>query len=111
MQILDKPIKKSDLLNCEIIVNGPMVKAVVDIDKDIVAIDANMHADLEQFLLSNGSKQDNLWGINLWPEDEDELVEFDSIINIRPRQNNHSRGVENPEIQTKIIETVQKWIQ
>ena len=110
MRIIDKPIKKNDLLNSDAVFAGPMVKAVVDINQNIVAIDAEMHADLEQFLLSNGSTQDDLWGINLWPEDENSLVEFDSIINIRPRQNNSSRGVEDPEIRAKVIETVQKWI-
>ena len=111
MEILEKPIKKADLLNSKVVFDGPMVKAVVDVDKGIMAIDAEMHADIEQFLLSNGSAQDNLWGINLWPEDEDELVEFDSMINIRPRQNNPTRSVEDPATRAKIIETVQKWIQ
>ena len=45
-----------------------MVKAVVDVDGEIIAIDAELHADLEGFLLQQGSKQANLWGINLYPE-------------------------------------------
>ena len=111
MIILDSPISKQDLLNSSVIFDGPMVKAVVDIEKGIIGIDADMHADIEQFLLSKGSNQDVLWGINLYPEDPSEdFIEFDSMINIRPRQNNRSRDVEDPETRTKITEVVNKWI-
>ncbi|MDY4789531.1 MAG: DUF5674 family protein [Bacteroidales bacterium] len=62
-----------------------------------------LHADIESYLLERGSKQDNLWGINIYPEIEgDDFLEFDSLINIRPRQNNRSRGVEDETIQEKI---------
>ena len=111
MNILDTPIKKSDLLKSEIVFDGPMIKAVVDINKTIVGIDANMHADIEQLLLQNGSAQEDLWGINLYPEDEeDDFIEFDSMINIRPRQGNRSRDVEDESTRAKIKETVSKWI-
>ncbi len=33
---------------------------------------------------------------------DDDFVEFDSMINIRPRQHNASRSVENIDIQNKI---------
>lgn len=61
--------------------------------------------------LMEGSKQENLWGINLYPEDtEEDFLEFDSMINIRPIQNNRSRGVENAEIREKIKAIVEKWV-
>ena len=111
MQIISKEILKQDLLKSEIVFDGPMIKAVVDIKNELLGIDANMHADIEQMLLQNGSKQDDLWGINLYPEDlEEDFVEFDSMINIRPRQGNRSRDVENPETRAKIKEIVAKWI-
>ena len=111
MKILDSKITKQDLLSSEIVFDGPMIKAVVDITKELVGIDANMHADIEQLLLSNGSEQSDLWGINLYPEDSDEdFIEFDSMINIRPRQNNRSRSVEDVATQNKIREVVAKWI-
>ena len=67
-----------------------------------------MHADEEELLLESGSKQADLWGINLYPErfGTDEFVEFDSMINIRPRQQNMSRGVENEIIRLQILELV-----
>lgn len=112
MKILDNSIKKNDLLkNSEVVFDGCMVKGVVDVDKGFLAIDAQLHADLEQLFLENGSLQDSLWGINLYPEDEGEdFIEFDSMINIRPRQNNRTRGVEDPETRQKITEVVQRWI-
>ena len=83
---------------------GELVKAVVDIQNKIIVVDAELHADEEQFLLEQGSNQDDLWGINLYPEDfgSDDFIEFDSMINIRPRQNNRSRSVEDPVIQDLI---------
>lgn len=111
MKIIDEVIKKSDLLNCEVVFDGPMIKGVVDIEKELLGVDANMYADIEQMFLTGGSKQENLWGINLYPEDtEEDFLEFDSMINIRPIQNNRSRGVENAEIREKIKAIVEKWV-
>lgn len=90
---------------------GNMIKAVVDTDRELLAVDAELHADLEALLLQDGSKQKNLWGINLYPELQgDEFIEFDSMINMRPSQNNKSRGVENAAIRQRIIEIVAKRV-
>ena len=73
-----------------------MVKAVVDLEKGIMAIGGEMHADEEALLLENGSKQVDLWGINLYPDRSgDDFIEYDSLINIRPSQGNRSMNVEN----------------
>jgi len=81
-----------------------LVKAVVDVARGIVAVDADMHADEESALLENGSTQNELWGINLYPRSfgTDDFIEFDSMINLRPAQRNRSRSVEDPAIQEKI---------
>src|SRR6266567_2487606 len=87
---------------------GNLVKGVIDIEKDILVLDAEMHVDEEQFLLEQGSSQKDIWGINLYPANfgKEDFVEFDSMINIRPRQQNMSRGVENSEIQQRILKLV-----
>lgn len=87
---------------------GNFVKGVTDIDRGILVLDAEMHADEEQYFLENGSKQTSLWGINLYPDKfgSDDFVEFDSMINIRPRQNNLSRGVDDEYIRERIIALV-----
>ena len=90
---------------------GNLVKAVVDVDQGVIAVDAELHSDLEALLLENGSKQKSLWGINFYPEMAgDRFVEFDSMINMRPSQGNRSRGVENKELQERILEVVKKRI-
>ncbi len=91
---------------------GDMVKAVVDCKRKVIAIGGELHADAEQMLLEDGSVQQDLWGINLYPEKTgDEWIEFDSMINIRPQQNNRSRRVEDPKIAAEIVQIISVIIQ
>lgn len=84
-----------------------MVKGVVDIKKKYLALDAELHSDLEALLIENGSSQRDLWGINIYPELEDEdFIEFDSLINIRPIDNNRTRYVEDENIRNDIINII-----
>lgn len=86
---------------------GDMVKAVVDIERGIMAIGGELHADEEQLLLEQGSKQEHLWGINLYPDSvTPDWLEFDSMINLRPSQGNRSRGVDDPALQERIRSVV-----
>jgi hypothetical protein len=90
---------------------GDLVKAVVDIKKGIMAVDAELHADEEKLLLEQGSRQNDLWGINVYPDlPKEQMIEFDSMINVRPSQNNRSRGVDDPLIRKKIEILVNKLI-
>jgi len=91
---------------------GDMVKGVVDVENKKIVLGGDLHADEEAVLLERGSKQNNLWGFNLYPDRSgDAFIEFDSMINIRPSQGNRSRDVENPEIRKQIVEIVNQWIQ
>lgn len=111
MIILTRPISRSELRKLAEACFGDMVKGVADVDKGLVALDAELHSDLEAMLLAQGSEQNSLWGFNLYPEMEDEdFLEFDSLINIRPAQGNRSRGVEDGQIQKKIKDLITKWI-
>lgn len=88
---------------------GKLVKAVVDIEKGLLVVDAQMHADIEREMLSQGSKQVNLWGINLYPSVDlfdKGFIEFDSMINLRPLNNNYTRSVDDSKIQEKIKKIV-----
>ncbi len=88
-----------------------MVKAVVDLDREVLALDAELHSDLEAILLDDGSHQENLWGINLYPDEEGQaFVEFDSLINVRPSRGNRTRGVEDPKTRAKIYAVVNKRV-
>ena len=111
MKIVDKSLTGNELKKMAAATFGNMVKAVIDVDRELIAVDAELHSDLEALLLENGSKQKNLWGINLYSEiTGDEFIEFDSLINIRPSAANKSRGVENEEIRKKIMSIVAKRI-
>jgi hypothetical protein len=110
MKLVKSPIPKNELKEMSISFGG-LVKAVVDVKKEVMVVDAPMHADEEKELLDMGSDQDDLWGINLYPDlPHDDFIEFDSMINLRPRLNNMSRGIDNKELQTKIISIVLKLV-
>ncbi len=91
---------------------GNLLKAVVDVGRGIMAIGGEMHADEEAALLGLGSSQTDLWGVNLYPSQygQSDWIEFDSMINIRPRQGNRSRGVEDPAAQEKIVAIVGRLV-
>jgi len=107
MQLVDR-ISVSELQAMSEKMSEPLVKGVVDITERLLVVDAEMHVDQEQFLLEGGSEQTNLWGINLWPRQygTDDFVEFDSMINIRPWQNNRSRSVNDQALRDIIIAIV-----
>lgn len=112
MQIVSEKINRAELVRISDHYFGDMTKGVVDVENGLVAIDAELHADLETLLLEHGSKQEQLWGINRYPdEDGEDFLEFDSLINIRPQQNNRGRGVNDPVIREKIREIVSRWFE
>ena len=111
MKIITGSLTRKELEQMAADLFGNLVKAVVDIDREIIAVDAELHSDLEALLLEDGSKQKNLWGINFYPDMQgDDFVEFDSMINMRPSQNNRSRGVEDESARKKILDVVNKRI-
>ncbi len=93
MRIIKEPIKAGELMKIAENQFGGLVKAVVDVESE------------------NGSKRENVWGINLYPEKSgDEWIEFDSMINIKPQYGNRSRGVDDLKIQEEIRKIVDKLI-
>jgi len=89
-----------------------LVKAIVDVEKGIMAVDAGLHADLFKLLEDEEqSEPKNLWGINLFPEKEgSDSIQFDSMMNVRPALGNYSRGVESEILRSQIIEIVHKLV-
>lgn len=111
IEIIDKPVDDKYLTEVAGKRFGDLIKAVVDIEKEIMAIGGELHADEEQILLEQDSKQGNLWGINLYPgKTGDDFIEFDSMINLRPAQGNLIRGVADKKIQQRIRRVVDKLI-
>ncbi len=90
---------------------GDMVKAVVDVRRGIMIVGAQLHSDEEAALIDNGSQQQDLWGINLYPnETGEDWIEFDSMINVRPAQGNRSRGVDDEVIRLAIRSVVARLV-
>ncbi|MDE1977032.1 MAG: hypothetical protein KGI84_07230 [Elusimicrobia bacterium] len=111
IKLVDKPIPLSDVAAMAEAQFGEMIKATVDVERKMLALGGDLHSDEEALLLEGGSKQENLWGINIYPGNaEKERVEFDSMINVRPSQNNRSRGVEDPKIRERILGIVESLI-
>lgn len=111
MKIITQSVTLNEIKAMAVATFGNLVKAVVDVERELIAVDAELHSDLEALLLEDGSKQKSLWGINLYPEIQGEdFVEFDSMINMRPSQGNRSHGVEDKELRKKIIEIVAKRV-
>ena len=111
MLILNNPITRASLKDYAANTFGDMIKCVADIDKGLLAIDADLHADLERILLENGSQQASLWGFNLYPDEAgDDFIEYDSLINIRSWQGNPSRSVLDQDVREKIMDIVDKFI-
>ncbi|MBU1992075.1 MAG: DUF5674 family protein [Patescibacteria group bacterium] len=103
MELIDKKISGSKLAEIANERFGDLVKAVVG---------GELHADEEAMLLERGSKQENLWGINIYVDKPtSERTKFDSMINIRPRQNNRSRDVLDEAIRGRIVAIVNNLVE
>lgn len=109
--LVEKEIHKRDLSELAKERYGDMVKAVVDVERAVIVVGAELHSDEESLLLEQGSRQRDLWGINIYPDKPvEEWIEFDSMINLRPSQNNLSRGVNDPLIRQRIVEIVHRLV-
>ncbi len=83
--------------------NYNLVKAVVDTENNIMAINCNMHSEGQELLIQNGSLRENLWGVNLYPyKPTEDFIEYYSKINVKPLHGNQSCWVEDKQVQDKI---------
>ncbi len=103
IEIIRRPISRARLSSLAEAQFGDMVKAVVDVERGVMAIGGELHSDEEAALIEDGSAQEHLWGINLYPAEQgDGWLEFDSMINVRPSQGNRSRNVEDSALRDRI---------
>lgn len=83
-------------------VYSSMIKIAVDIRRRILAGGGEMHADCEKVLLENGGEQDDIWGANWYPDEQ--RIEFEALINIRPRLSNRGMVIQSEEIRKVVSE-------
>jgi len=110
--IIEVPITRAELKKIAEKRFGDLIKAAVDIEQEIMAVGGEFHMDEQTTLFEEkGSKQQNVWGLNIYPEEIGEgFIEFDSMINLKPDQGNRSRNIQDPAIREKIILIVKKLI-
>lgn len=112
IKIVTKKISLQEIQEMSKLFTEQLVKGVVDVAQKKIALGAGMHGDEEALLLEQGSEQQNLWGINIYPYlPKEQWIEYDSMINIRAWQNNRSRSVEDPKLKEMIAEIVYAFIE
>lgn len=112
IKIVRGRISKQELIDLAEAGFGDMVKGVVDIERHILALGGELHADAETILLEDGSQQKDLWGFNLYPEEPKEgRIEFSSFINIRPSQGNRSMEVKDPLLRKNLKEIIDELVE
>ena len=112
LQVVRTPVTVTGLEAMAERMFGNLVKAVVDVERGIMAVGGEMHADEEALLLGDGSPQASLWGVNLYPGEfgSSRFIEFDSVINIRPRQGNRTRSVDDAAARAAITAVVERLV-
>ncbi len=111
-RIVSAPISRAELAGWAEDQFGDWIKAVVDVSRGVMAVGGDLHADDEALLLADGSRQQDLWGINFYPEEEgDDWIEFDSMINLRPRAGNRSRGVDDAGTRVRIRAIAERLVE
>lgn len=110
VRLLLEPMSRSELADMAAQGFGDMIKAVVDVGRAVMAVGGDLHSDEEAALLDDGSDQRDLWGINLYPSEMDDWIEFDSMINVRPAQGNRSRSVEDAALRSEIVRIVRALV-
>ena len=88
---------------------GGYIKVAVDIRREILAGGGVMHADCEAVLLESGSKQEDVWGADWYPNEK--KVDFKSLINIRPRQNNRAMDIQDQDLKQKVERIIRKHLE
>ena len=112
LHIIENPITRVELKKIAEERFGDLVKGAVDIEQETMVLGGEFHMDELNFLYEQrGSKSEDVWGINLYPDKfGDDMIEYDSVINLKPALGNRTRGVDNIEIQEKIKKIVRKLI-
>jgi hypothetical protein len=108
--VIKNKISRDELKNIARRQFGNLIKAVVDVEQEIMAVGGYHHEDERKLLMEQeGSKFEDLWGVDIYPQRTGKnFIGFDSIINLK--LSSGSRGVYHPEVQGKIIKIIEKLV-
>lgn len=111
IKILDHKISIEEVKKLADFWYGTMIKGTVDIELGRVALGGDYHIESSEILTASGSKFEDVWGFNIrFEENENGVLEFDSMVNIKPNFSNRSRGIGNEEVIKKATEIIYKFI-
>lgn len=111
IKIIDKKITESELREIAKDFYIDMIKGVVDIEKEILAMGGEYHIDANMVLIKNGSKQQNIWGFNWYfDKTQDERIEYVSLINIRPAQGNRAMEIQDASLRDAVKTIILKYL-
>lgn len=111
IKIIDKKISEFELQEIAKDFYGEMIKGVVDIEREIIAMGGEYHMDANEVLIKNDSKQHNVWGFNWYFNKKgDERIEYVSLINIRPAQGNRVMEVQDKSLRDKMKSIILKYL-
>lgn len=111
IRIIDKAITVDELRQMAQESFGDFIKGVCDLEKEVLALGGELHSDCYEALIENGSQAKDIWGFNIFPDlPREKRIDFVSLINIRPSQNNRSMEIQNEEIKEKIIQIIEKIV-
>lgn len=110
MILINEPISFSELWEKRETDLGDIIKIVVDVGRQIIGADEEMHADIEYQLLDQGSDQKDLWGANLLYGGKKYEIEYTSFINIRPGEGNRSMEIEIPQARRQVEFLIHKLV-
>lgn len=101
--VTSKPVPSDELVRLVELYFGDMVKFVVDIERGVIGVGGELHADAEALLLENGSRQADIWGGNYYPgRGEENCLEYTSLINIRPSQGNPGMELQSEDLRGRV---------
>lgn len=111
IRIITNTITKEEMAEIAKEFYDNMVKGVIDVEQEIIALGGEYHMDANTILIERGSRQDHIWGFNIYlDKNDDDWLEYVSLINIRPTVGNRSMFIENEELRQKIKNIITKKI-
>jgi hypothetical protein len=106
--IVREPVTPSELAEMRT-ESGSFIKLAVDLQRGVLAGGGELNADCEQALLQDGSQQQDIWGGDWFPDIQE--VGFESLINIRPRQDNRSLELQSPVVRQRFEAIVRRLLE
>lgn len=111
IEIIRQKISRERLVELAAQNYGELIKGVVDIHRRVIALGGELHADAEMVLLQDGSRQQDLWGFNVYPQKpQDARLEYTSFINIRPSLGNRSMEIQDVRLKEQMKDVIDSLV-